>query len=65
MYMIFMILLALSLHWYFINGLREKKRENFTLIKFVLLFNSKTRCLFIYLFRFVDEQYFILFQYLN
>jgi hypothetical protein len=36
MYIIFMALLALSFHWYFINRLRKKKQQDFTLVKYVL-----------------------------
>jgi len=36
MYMVFMALLALSFHWYFINRLRKKKQQDFTLVKYVL-----------------------------
>jgi hypothetical protein len=35
MYIVFMSLLALSFHWYFINRLRKKKQRDLTLIKYV------------------------------
>lgn len=35
MYIVFMALLALSFHWYFIYQLRKKKQRNLTLIKYV------------------------------
>jgi hypothetical protein len=36
MYIVFMALLALSFHWYFIHRLQKKKQREFTLVKYVL-----------------------------
>lgn len=37
MYIVFMALLALSCHWYFINRLRKKKQRDFTLVKYIYI----------------------------
>ncbi|CAF0826454.1 unnamed protein product [Adineta steineri] len=38
MYIVFMALLALSFHWYFINRLQKKKQREFTLVKQTILY---------------------------
>lgn len=43
MYLVFMALLALSFHWYFINHLRKKKQREFTFVKYVILMREKKR----------------------
>jgi hypothetical protein len=50
MYIVFMALLALSFHWYFIDRLQKKKQRELTLIKYVSLIvkrNSTTNDLLI------------------
>ncbi|CAF4372801.1 unnamed protein product, partial [Rotaria socialis] len=38
MYIVFMALLALTFHWYFVNRLRKKKQREFTFVKQTILY---------------------------
>ncbi len=43
MYIVFMALLALSFHWYFINRLQKKKQREFTLVKYAFFYRIKRK----------------------
>ena len=62
MYIVFMALLALSFHWYFIYQLRKRKQRNYTLIKYVSIvvdgLFGRFFCRLVHL----DKQFFIFFQ---